>query len=509
MKSLKREGIHEPFPIQAATLPDTIAGRDVLGRGSTGSGKTLAFGLAMLTRLVGSQPERAMPLGLILVPTRELAMQVNDALAPHADAVDVSLRIVAGGMPYKKQIDALRRGVHVLVATPGRLMDLIEKGEADLSGVRMTVLDEADQMADLGFLPIVQQILDLTRSKGQRLLFSATLDRGVDGLVKKYLKNPIEHATAPATASVTTLEHHVMMVHPLDKDVVSAQIAARDGRTIFFVRTQAGADALTDKLISQGIAAGSLHGGKTQSVRTRTLKAFKEGVTTTLVATDVAARGIHIDDISLVVHFDVPGDHKDYLHRAGRTARAGEAGVSVMLANPRHQHQVTRLTDRAGIKPTFVRVRPSSPELIAVTGAQEPTGIPWNPPSFRDRQGSPRRGGMPVHGKPRSRDFSKDRSERPRREGGREGEKFTRPERGESFSRSERRDGQQFSRPERRDVERRGGERRDGQGRDSRRDGEKFVSSRGPRTTGGKPEHRSGGAKKRSFSAKPTKSRVR
>lgn len=388
VKSLKRGGFTSPFPIQQATLPDAIAGRDVLGRGQTGSGKTLAFGLAMITRLAGRTAGRGMPLGLILVPTRELSMQVSDALSPHADQVGLRIRVIAGGMPYKKQIDALRGGVQILVATPGRLMDLVQKGEADLSEVGITVLDEADQMADLGFLPIVKEILDLTKRKGQRLLFSATLDRGVDALVRDYLRNPVEHATAPAKAAVSTMNHHVLMVHPLDKDEVTAQIAARDGRTIFFVRTQAGAEALAEKLALKGVAVGALHGGKTQAVRTRTLKAFKDGVTTALVATDVAARGIHVDDISLVVNVDAPADHKDYLHRAGRTARAGESGTVVLLANPRHQAQVKSLTTRAGVQPEFTRVRPASPELVAVTGSRQPSGEPWTMPKTSTARGS-------------------------------------------------------------------------------------------------------------------------
>lgn len=396
VRSLKRNGMATPFPIQAATLPDSISGRDVLGRGQTGSGKTLAFGLAMLTRLAGRTAERGMPLGLILVPTRELAMQVSDALSPHADQVDLGIRLIAGGMPYKKQIDALRRGVQILVATPGRLMDLMNKGEVDLSNVSMTVLDEADQMADLGFLPAVRTILDSTRVKGQRLLFSATLDRGVDALVRDYLRNPAEHATAPATASVTTMDHHVLMVHPFDKDEVTAQIAAREGRTIFFVRTQHGADRLAEKLAAQGIAVGALHGGKTQAVRTRTLNSFREGITSALVATDVAARGIHIDGISLVVHVDAPADHKDYLHRAGRTARAGESGTVVMLANPRHERPVMQLAKRAGVTPKVTRIRPSAPELIAVTGSREPSGVPWVAPVARsERSDRPRRNAKP------------------------------------------------------------------------------------------------------------------
>lgn len=473
VKSLKRGGFTSPFPIQQATLPDAIAGRDVLGRGQTGSGKTLAFGLAMITRLAGRTAGRGMPLGLILVPTRELSMQVSDALSPHADQVGLRIRVIAGGMPYKKQIDALRSGVQILVATPGRLMDLVQKGEADLSDVGITVLDEADQMADLGFLPIVKEILDLTKRKGQRLLFSATLDRGVDALVRDYLRNPVEHATAPAKAAVSTMNHHVLMVHPLDKDVVTAQIAARDGRTIFFVRTQAGAESLAEKLAKQGIAVGALHGGKTQAVRTRTLKAFKDGVTTALVATDVAARGIHVDDISLVVNVDAPADHKDYLHRAGRTARAGESGTVVMLANPRHQAQVTSLTNRAGVKPQFTRVRPASPELVALTGSREPSGEPWvmpthrpsRPQSTRDRkprERAPRERANRERAKsersPRERDLreraprERDARERPSRDG-RPASRKTTTARSERPRRTERTEGKAFKgKPTRKSV---------------------------------------------------------
>jgi superfamily II DNA/RNA helicase len=407
--SLDHHGITSPFAIQEAALPDSIAGRDVLGRGATGSGKTLAFGLAMLTRLVGRPTQKCKPLGLVLVPTRELAMQVHDSLAPHARTAGLRMRIIAGGMPYSKQIDALRQGVHVLVATPGRLMDLIAKKEADLSQVTITVLDEADQMADMGFLPVVKEILDMTKPNGQRLLFSATLDGGVDALVRKYLRNPVEHSIAPPTASVKTLEHHVLLVHPQDKDLVGAQIASRQGRTIFFVRTKRGADRLAEKLMSQGVAAGALHGGKSQSVRTRTLQSFKDGHTNTLVATDVAARGIHVDDISLVVHFDAPADHKDYLHRSGRTARAGAAGVSVLLANPAHEREVRRLTDKSGVKPQVVRVRPNSTELVAVTGAQEPTGIPFTPVVVEKPQQARRR---PTHN--RSKRYGNKRPQRSR-----------------------------------------------------------------------------------------------
>lgn len=381
VSALEQRGITEPFPIQAATLPDAIAGRDVLGRGQTGSGKTLAFGLPLLTRLAGRRAQPGRPLGLILAPTRELAMQINDTLHPLVAGVRLESRLIAGGMPYGAQTQALRRGVPILVATPGRLIDLIEQGAADLSDVEIVVLDEADQMADMGFLPVVRRLLDMVRPGGQRLLFSATLDRGVDALVRRYLTDPVEHHVDPGSGSVSTMDHHVLVMDAEHKDAVTAQIAARDGRTILFVRTQRRADRLATRLAAQGVAVGSLHGGKTQSARTRTLAEFKAGDTSTLVATNVAARGIHIDDVSLVVHVDAPTEAKDYLHRAGRTARAGESGTVVTLATTSERKAVHGMTKRAGVEPAFVVVRPGVDALTTVTGAREPSGVPWQRPA--------------------------------------------------------------------------------------------------------------------------------
>ena len=398
--ALKRAGIDAPFPIQVATLPDAIAGRDILGRGQTGSGKTLAFGLALLTRLDGRRAMPKRPLGLVLVPTRELAMQVSDALSPLAHSLNLNVRLIAGGMPYAKQIRSLERGVTVVVATPGRLVDLVNRGDLDLSDVSITVLDEADQMADMGFVPIVREILDMTKPKGQRLLFSATLDGDVDSLVRTYLRNSATHSLDPVHSQVATMDHHVLLVHPADKDVVTAQIAARDGRTIFFMRTQAGVDRLAGQLAAQGVAVGALHGGKTQAVRTRTLDAFRKGETPALVATDVAARGIHVDGISLVVHVDSPTDPKDYLHRAGRTARAGESGTVVTLASPKQQRMVSSLTKRAGVDPAVARVRPGDQTLSDVTGAREPSGVPWVAPVSPSRDRSAGRGN-PSNFRPR------------------------------------------------------------------------------------------------------------
>jgi superfamily II DNA/RNA helicase len=377
VNALSKQGIMHPFPIQIATLPDALAGHDILGRGQTGSGKTLAFGLALLNNLNGKVAKPHKPLALVLTPTRELAQQIDEVLMPLARSIGHESVVVAGGMSYSKQITAMRRGTAILVATPGRLIDLLNKGEVQLDQLQITVLDEADQMADMGFLPVVKEILDQAKLDGQRLLFSATLDRGVDSLVRQYLKNPKTHSLQNDRASVSTMEHYVLVMNPSDKDDITNQVAARNGKTILFVKTQRGADRLADKLAHAGVPVGALHGGKSQAVRTRTLALFKETANAALVATDVAARGIHVDGISLVVHVDAPTDHKDYLHRAGRTARAGEAGTVVTLATTRQQKSIGGLTQRAGVTPKFVGVTPLSTELMKITGAQEPTGIPY------------------------------------------------------------------------------------------------------------------------------------
>jgi superfamily II DNA/RNA helicase len=374
--ALSRHGIEAPFPIQALTMPDALAGRDLLGRGQTGSGKTLGFGLPMLTRLAGGTTAPKRPRGLVLVPTRELAMQVHDALEPYAHALGMEVRVVVGGTSFGKQIDGLRRGADVVVATPGRLTDLIQQRACDLGDVEIAALDEADHMADMGFLPQVRKLLDMVKPGGQRLLFSATLDRDVDTLVRQYLTNPVTHSIAPSTASVTTMEHHILHVAPEDKAGVVADIGARDGRTIMFVRTKHGADRLAKQLRAVGVSAGSLHGGKAQNARTRTLDKFREGAVPVLVATDVAARGIHVDDVSLVVHVDPPADPKDYLHRAGRTARAGESGTVVTLVLPEQRREVDQMTRSAGITVIGSRVRAGDPTLGELTGAKTPSGTP-------------------------------------------------------------------------------------------------------------------------------------
>ncbi|MFJ4868476.1 DEAD/DEAH box helicase [Streptomyces sp. NPDC088757] len=396
LRVLGRLGVDEPFPIQAATLPDALAGRDVLGRGRTGSGKTLAFGLPLLVRTAGRRAEARRPLALVLVPTRELAQQVTDALAPYATALGLRLATVVGGMSIGRQAGALRDGAEVLVATPGRLMDLVERKDCRLERVATTVLDEADQMADLGFMPQVTALLDLVRAEGQRMLFSATLDQNVDLLVERYLTDPVVHSVDPSAAAVSTMEHHVLHVHGADKFATATEIAARDGRVIMFLDTKHAVDRFTKHLLGSGVRAAALHGGKSQPLRTRTLDRFKSGEVTVLVATNVAARGIHVDALDLVVNVDPPADGKDYLHRGGRTARAGESGVVVTLVTPEERRDVARVMADAGIRPQVARVRSGEAELTRITGARKPSGVPiaGNAPT----QEGAKRGGAAFRG---------------------------------------------------------------------------------------------------------------
>ncbi|WP_327282930.1 MULTISPECIES: DEAD/DEAH box helicase [unclassified Streptomyces] len=377
LKTLAAQGVTEPFPIQAATLPNSLAGRDLLGRGRTGSGKTLAFGLALLARTAGRRAQPKQPLALVLVPTRELAQQVTDALAPYATAVNLRIATVVGGMSINRQSGALRRGAEVLVATPGRLKDLIDRGDADLSQVAITVLDEADQMTDMGFMPQVTALLKQVQPEGQTMLFSATLDKNIDKLVKMFLHDPVAFSVDPSAGAVSTMEHHVLYVmDETDKKAVATRIAARDGRVIMFVDTKRGVDRLVKKLQADGVRASGLHGGRSQPQRNRTLDWFKTGEVTALIATNVAARGIHIDDLDLVVNIDPPTDHKDYLHRGGRTARAGESGSVVTLVLPDQKRDMSRLMSDAGISPRTAQIKSSDEELSRLTGAKEPSGIP-------------------------------------------------------------------------------------------------------------------------------------
>ncbi|MEU0377308.1 DEAD/DEAH box helicase [Streptomyces cyaneofuscatus] len=395
LKTLAAQGVTEPFPIQGATLPNSLAGRDILGRGRTGSGKTLAFGLALLARTAGRRSEPRAPLAMVLVPTRELAQQVTDALTPYATAVNLRMATVVGGMSITKQSATLRRGAEVLVATPGRLKDLIERGDCRLDEVAITVLDEADQMADMGFMPQVVALLKQVEADGQRMLFSATLDKNIDRLVKMFLTDPVVHSVDPSAGAVTTMEHHVLHVmDETDKKAVATKIAARDGRVIMFVDTKRAADRFAKRLLASGVRAAALHGGRSQPQRNRTLDQFKNGQVTALVATNVAARGIHVDDLDLVVNVDPPTDHKDYLHRGGRTARAGESGSVVTLVLPEEKREMTRLMQDAGIAPRTTRVTSSDEELSRITGAREPSGIAIvvevpqpTPPKQRTRSG--------------------------------------------------------------------------------------------------------------------------
>ena len=389
--ALDREGITSPFPIQVATLPDTLAGRDVLGRGRTGSGKTLAFGLPLVARLVGGTRVAKRPRALVLVPTRELANQVLAVVQPLARAAGLTSTVVFGGVGQNPQVKALAPGVDVLIACPGRLEDLIGQGYCDLSAVEITILDEADHMADLGFLPAVKRLLDRTPEVGQRMLFSATLDNGVDVLVKRYLHQPTTHSVDPAIAPVSTMTHHVFAVSSADKQAVVHELAAGQERSLLFMRTKHTAKKLAKQLTAAGIPAVELHGNLSQGARERNLSAFTEGSTRVLVATDIAARGIHVDDVALVVHVDPPTEHKAYLHRSGRTARAGAGGTVVTIATPDQAGEVRTLAKQAGIRPTNAAVRPGDSAITALTGP--PAAYVEPAPVLPEQPRQPRGGG--------------------------------------------------------------------------------------------------------------------
>jgi superfamily II DNA/RNA helicase len=410
--ALAEQGIASPFPIQTATLPDTLAGKDVLGRGRTGSGKTLAFSLPLVARLRGGtrQPRKAR--SLVLVPTRELANQVLAVVQPLAKAQGLTTAVVFGGVGQNPQVKALAPGVDVLIACPGRLEDLISQGLADLSAVEITILDEADHMADLGFLPAVKRLLDKTPKKGQRMLFSATLDNGVDVLVKRYLDAPTTHSVDPAVAPVSTMTHHVFSVSAADKPAVVRELASGLGRSVLFLRTKHTAKKLAKQLTAAGVPAVELHGNLSQGARERNLSAFMDGSTRVLVATDIAARGIHVDDVALVIHVDPPTEHKAYLHRSGRTARAGAGGVVVTMATPDQARDVKTLTKQAGINPTTRAVRPGDPAITELTGPAAPFVEPpvvveqaqqqrTRTPSVGGGRGRPAKQGAPRQGAPK------------------------------------------------------------------------------------------------------------
>ena len=371
--TLTAQGIVEPFPIQVKTLPDTLAGRDVLGRGRTGSGKTIAFAIPLVARLAEREAKHfrkpGRPMGLVLAPTRELATQINATIEPMAKAMGLNTTVIYGGISQARQEKALRAGVDIVIACPGRLEDLIRQRILTLEGVEITVLDEADHMADLGFLPVVKKLMDMTPSQGQRLLFSATLDNGVDKIVQRYLSNPLTHAVDESQAAVTTMEHHVLVVNDQTvKKQLIFELASGAGRRVLFMRTKHHARKLAKTLTDAGIPAVDLHGNLSQNARDRNLAEFSSGDVRVLVATDVAARGVHVDDVELVIHVDPPTEHKAYLHRSGRTARAGSDGTVVTLTLPEQQSDVKKLMKAAGVEVNFERVTANSPLVAELVG---------------------------------------------------------------------------------------------------------------------------------------------
>jgi superfamily II DNA/RNA helicase len=400
---LTSQGLIEPFPIQQATIADALAGRDTLGRGRTGSGKTLAFTLPLLARLLESNKPREnyAPRALILVPTRELANQVCDVLAPLARRLGMRTTTVYGGVGYPKQIEALRNGVDIVVACPGRFIDLMESGHVDLDAIEITVLDEADHMAELGFLEHVTQILSKTPRDGQRMLFSATLDRGIDKLVRKFLNNPVTHEVESNLEDEATMTHYFFNVSQANRFDVLQDLCAAPGRSLVFTRTKHGARKLTEALIKAGVPSVELHGDLSQNVRARNLAAFSGGKADTLVATDIAARGIHVDDIALVIHADPPEEHKAFLHRSGRTARAGAEGTVITMVTENMRRHVKRLAKDAGIDPISVNVAKGDAILEEVApGEREFKEMP----SIEERRGG---GGGRNGGGGRDRDRSR------------------------------------------------------------------------------------------------------
>lgn len=371
--TLAAQGIESPFPIQVKTLPDTLAGRDVLGRGRTGSGKTIAFSIPLVARLAEREApyfrKPGRPMGLVLAPTRELATQINATIEPLAKAAGLNTTVIYGGISQARQEKALRAGVDIVIACPGRLEDLIRQRILTLEAVEITVLDEADHMADLGFLPVVKKLMDMTPSQGQRLLFSATLDNGVDKIVQRYLSNPLTHSVDDPQAAVTTMEHHVLVVNDQTvKKQLIVELASGAGRRVLFMRTKHHARKLAKTLTDAGIPAVDLHGNLSQNARDRNLAEFSSGEVRVLVATDVAARGVHVDDVELVIHVDPPTEHKAYLHRSGRTARAGSDGTVVTLTLPEQQTDVKKLMKAAGVDVSFERVTASSPIVAELVG---------------------------------------------------------------------------------------------------------------------------------------------
>jgi superfamily II DNA/RNA helicase len=407
VRTLTNQGITDPFPIQTATLPGTMAGRDVLGRGRTGSGKTLAFALPMVAHLSGRRSTPRQPRGLVLAPTRELANQIAAVLEPLADVVGLRITTIFGGVSQYRQDQALGAGVDIVVACPGRLEDLLSQKLLTLAGVEITVLDEADHMADLGFLPGVRRIMAATPARGQRMLFSATLDNGVDQIVKQFLHDPMRQSVDPEQSQIAEMTHHVFTVDGADtKRAVVEYLASGVGRRLLFTRTKHQAKKLAKQLTAAGIPAVDLHGNLSQPARERNLELFSHGSVRVLVATDIAARGIHVDDIELVVHVDPPAEHKAYLHRSGRTARAGSGGDVVTLVLPEQAGDFRALTRLAKITATPQAVRAGSPALLKLVGEVAahvtPTAMALDAAGGgRPSTGGGRRGGRSGSGAPR------------------------------------------------------------------------------------------------------------
>lgn len=388
---LAEQGLVRAFEIQEAILPDALAGRDVLARAETGSGKTLAFTLAMTARFRGRRVHRRRPLGVVLVPTRELAVQVVDTIHPFARALGLRAQLVAGGMNIDKQAQALARGAHIIVATPGRLIDLATRDQLFLDSVESTVIDEADHMADLGFLPDVVEILQHVPMGTQKMLFSATLDGQVEEITDRFLVDPVSHETTPVAAAVATMRHHVLAINPKRKRQITARLAARRGRTLVFTRTQLGAERVAEELVAVGVPAAALHGNKQQGLRTNILAGFTQGAFPVLVATDVAARGLHVDDISMVIHVDPATDVKEYVHRSGRTARAGADGAVVTLALPHQTDAMRGIARRARVEPTWCEVEDEGAQALVDLGGRAPSGEPAEDPALVKYKGAPRK----------------------------------------------------------------------------------------------------------------------
>jgi superfamily II DNA/RNA helicase len=377
-------GITTPFPIQAATLPDALAGRDVLGRGRTGSGKTIAFSIPLVTALAEGHTMACRPRGLVLVPTRELASQVQAVLAPLAQAMGLTVVTIFGGTPQSRQVAALRARTDIVVACPGRLADLIEQGHCQLGDVEISVIDEADHMADLGFLPVVSRLLKATPPDGQRMLFSATLDKDVDVLVRRFLSEPARHAVDSVAAAPAAMVHRVLTVAPADRVSVVAALAGGKNRSLIFTRTRRSAHRLARQLTAARVPAVELHGDLGQNTREQNLASFASGATRVMVATDIAARGIHVDGIDLVIHADPPAEHKAYLHRSGRTARAGAAGIVITLQTPAQEHEVRALMRKASVVPLAARVSPDSALLRSIAGEPAEPIAPTAQPAGRE-----------------------------------------------------------------------------------------------------------------------------